>query len=134
MAPSLLFCWYVAENKKWQGGARMKTKVVVVLLSALLTLLVINPVPSYAGGHGYYNGWAVGGAFVGGAVLGSALAAPRYVPAPPPVVAYPAPAYASEPYAYPAPAYGYAAPGQWVVVPGRWVYGRWVPPHRVRYR
>jgi hypothetical protein len=87
----------------------MKAKVVVMLLAVMLTLLVINPVPSCAGGHGYYNGWAVGGAFVGGAVLGtvlgSALAAPRYVPAPPPAVAYPAPAYAPEPYAYPAPAY-----------------------------
>jgi hypothetical protein len=129
----------MSQNKKWQGGAIMKTKVVVVLLSALLTLLVINPAPSYAGGHGY-NGWAVGGAFVGGAVLGtvlgSALAAPRYIPAPQPVVAYPEPAYAPEPYAYayPAPVYAYAPPGQWVVVPGRWVYGRWVPPHRVWHR
>ena len=39
----------------------MKAKVVVMLLAVMLTLLVINPVPSYAGGHGYYNGWAVGG-------------------------------------------------------------------------
>jgi hypothetical protein len=39
----------------------MKAKVVVMLLAVMLTLVVINPVPSYAGGHGYYNGWAVGG-------------------------------------------------------------------------
>ena len=61
----------------------MKAKVVVMLLAVMLPLLVINPVPSYAGGHGYYSGWAVGGAFVGGAVLGtalgSALAGPRSI-------------------------------------------------------
>jgi hypothetical protein len=55
----------------------------------------------YGYGRGYNNGWAYGGAFLGGAVIGGWLARPYY--APPPVY-YAPPTYYAPPPVYYAPA------------------------------
>ncbi len=114
-----------------------RTIVVIILLGLISWALPVN---SHAHGHGWY---AVGG-FLGGVVVGTAIARPWYpvapvyvYPAPPVVYAYPPPVYVYPPnraYAYPDPAYApppaQSPPGEWVVVPGQWVDGKWVPSHR----
>ena len=71
----------------------MKKTVLIVLL-LLIGMALAFPQPGYSWGHR----WLVPGAFVGGALLGAAIARPAY--------GYPPPA----PYAYPAPAYGHGYP------------------------
>jgi hypothetical protein len=114
-------------------------KITAVILAVALGFVLVYPAAVQAGPHyygppahgyshnhgSYYNGWWVAGAAVGGVILGtvigSAIASPRYAPAP--VYAYPGQAYGA----------GYqseAPPGEWVTVPGRWVNGQWVPAHR----
>jgi hypothetical protein len=62
----------------------------------------------YGYGRGYNNGWAYGGAFLGGAIVGGWLARPYYAPppayyAPPPVYYAPPPVYYAPPPVYYAP-------------------------------
>ncbi len=114
----------------------MKKSIALIAIVGLAILMLLPPIPSYAGGHHGGSGLYAAGALLGGVllgtVIGSAISQPRYVaaaPAPAYVYPEPAPAYACP---SPGPAYAYASPpGEWVVVPGRWVNGTWVPPHRV---
>jgi hypothetical protein len=132
----------------------MKNKTVAIISVALVGVILALPATSHAwrrGGRGW--GWGPG-AFMGGALLGAAIAAPYYAyppPAyyPPPPVAYtPPPTYGyptppapppDQGYAYPTPpAASQAVPlaqiqgkGQWVDVPGQMVSNMWVPPHKV---
>jgi hypothetical protein len=80
-----------------------------ILFSVILSFFVVGS--AAAGGYGYNRGyynnpWAYGGAFLGGAVIGSLLARPYYY-APPPVY-YAPPAY------YPPPPVYYAPPPVYV--------------------
>jgi hypothetical protein len=123
-------------------------KVVAVMLAVVLGASLVYPAAAQAGQHyvvknyygtprsnyshhtgSYYNGWAVAGAAVGGAllgvVIGSAVSSPRYV------AAAPAPAYACPDQGYSSRYESEAPPGEWVTVPGKWVNGKWVPSHRV---
>jgi hypothetical protein len=52
----------------------------------------------YSYGRGYNNGWAYGGAFLGGAIVGGWLARPYY--APPPTYYAPPPTYYAPPAYY----------------------------------
>lgn len=110
---------------------------------ALIAISLVLPQAGHAwrGGH-HHGGWYGPGVFVGGVLLGTAIAAPRYyypppayVYAPPPVVYAPPPAYAYPDPAYPAraqgqPPVGQASAGQWIDVPGQTVNGTWVPGHK----
>ena len=74
-------------------------KRTVLIASLLLAAIALAfPQPGYSWGR-----WYVPGAFVGGALLGAAMASTAYGYLSPAPYAYPAPAYG-----YPAPAYGYA--------------------------
>ena len=69
----------------------------------LALILVTSAVTAQAGG--YYrgnNGWAYGGAFLGGAIVGGLLARPYYY-APPPVYYAPPPVYYAPPAYYTLP-------------------------------
>ena len=82
------------------GGLAMKRIITIVLILSFIALVAI-PVPANAGGG---NGWAIGGAILGGLLLGSVLnnhgrivvgpAHPHY----PPPVYYPSPVYPSPVY------------------------------------
>lgn len=118
----------------------MKGKAVAIFSITLVGVMLALPTTS----HAWRGGWGWGpGAFVGGALLGAAIAAPYYA-YPPPAYAYPPPQviYTAPPptYAYPSPpAAPQAVPspqvqgkGQWVEVPGQTVSNNmWVPPHKV---
>jgi len=114
----------------------MKSKGIAVIVAILLAVTLAAPSTSHA-----WGGWWVPGAFVGGVLVGTAIAHPWY--APPPVYVYPYPApqvvYTPPPpppqayYPPPAPPEAAAAPqgkGQWVDVPGQMVNNIWVPPHK----
>jgi len=120
----------------------MKTKIVTIMIVALVAISLTLPATSLAWGH--RGGWYGAGAFAGGLLLGAAIAGPWYAPYP--VYAYPAPqvVYAAPPVYAPSQAYAYPDPalsapqaqnetpsGQWVVVPGQSVNGTWVPQHKV---
>ena len=142
LASALLPSGY-AYDESTKGGRKMK-KMVAIMLAVVLGALLVYPAAAQAGhyyvvknyhgparhynSHSYYDGWAVAGAAVGGAllgvVIGSAVSPPRYVAAPAPAYACPDRAYSSR-YESEAP------PGEWVTVPGKWVNGKWVPSHRV---
>ena len=138
--------WY--ETSWASTGNIMKGKLIIVFIF-LLAVSLGAPSLSHARGHFYgrHYGW-YGGPFLGGVVVGSAIARPWYY-GPPPVYVYPAPsvvygapapapAYAYPPdeaYAYPDPTYrsgaGSEQPhGELVTVPGQWVGGKWIPSHR----
>jgi hypothetical protein len=72
-------------------------KTVLIALLLLAGIALAFPQPGYSWGR-----WYVPGAFVGGALLGAAIARPAYGYPPPAPYVYPAPVYG-----YPAPAYGY---------------------------
>jgi hypothetical protein len=119
-------------------------KTVLLTAVVLVGFSLALPQASYA--NGYYGGygWWVPGAFLGGMLLGAAIARPWYpppvyaYPPPAPVYAYPQPAYVYPPrqtYAYPDPNHSprpraESPPGEWVTVPGQWVGGKWVPQHK----
>jgi hypothetical protein len=124
----------------------MKTKIVTIMVVALVAISLGLPATSLAWGYrgGWHGGWYGPGAFAGGLLLGAAIADPWYAPYP--VYAYPAPqvVYAAPPVYAPSQAYAYPDPtvsapqaqnetpsGQWVVVPGQSVNGTWVPQHKV---
>ena len=151
----------ISECYIWINGApkkesRMKKGMLVVVL-VIATVTLAFPQAGHAGGHHYhYYGWYAPGAFVGGALLGAAIARPYYAyPPPAPVYVYPAPAYPpAYGYAAPSPVYAYppqqgaypggpepdpgsgyqgeGPPGEWVMVPGQYVNGTWVPEHQVQ--
>jgi hypothetical protein len=142
LASALLPSGY-AYDESTKGGRKMK-KMVALMLAVVLGVSLVYPVAAQAGhyyvvknyhgparhysSHSYYDGWAVAGAAVGGAllgvVIGSAVASPRYVAAP-------APAYAGPDRACSSGYESETPPGEWVTVPGKWVNGKWVPSHRV---
>ena len=73
-------------------------KIILITLLLLVGISLGLPQPGYTSGR-----WYVPGAFVGGALLGAAIARPYAYP-PPAAYVYPAPPV----YAYPAPpVYGY---------------------------
>jgi hypothetical protein len=111
------------ENRVCSGilvmNFAMRPRLATTLL--LATALAASPVAAEAGWHGGGGGNFVGGALLGlglGAVVGGALAQPRYAPppvyyAPPPPVYYAPPPpvyYAPGPPVYYAPPPGYYAP------------------------
>jgi len=80
----------------------------------------------------FIAGAALGG-IVLGAILGSAMSQPGYLPARQAAYSAPpsgSPAYA-QPYAYGTSYNQNVPPGQWVTVQGQWVNGRWIAPHNV---
>ena len=82
-----------------------------IIIACMTTLLLVASTATSAGGygyrhhgyghHGHHGGHA--GYFVGGLLLGTLLAPPRYVPSPP-VVYVPRPAYVGPRVSYVAPA------------------------------
>ena len=77
----------------------------------LALILVASAVTAQAGG--YYrgnNGWAYGGAFLGGAIVGGLLARPYYYAPPPMYYAPPLMYYAPPPMYYAPPPMYYAPP------------------------
>ncbi len=94
----------------------MKTTILITMLLVAIFSLAL-PQPGYSHSH-----WYIPGAFVGGALLGAALARP-YAAYPAPVYTYPAPVYA-----YPAPVYTYYGPRYYPryhgYYGGRGYYGR----------
>lgn len=118
---------------------RNKYLVIAVVLAVVVLALPTTGL-AWRGHHGHHRGWYGPGLFVGGVLLGTAIAAPRYYypqPAyiypPPPAVYAPPPAYAYPDPSCPsgsAPSSGQASAGQWINVPGQMVNGTWVPGHK----
>jgi hypothetical protein len=73
-------------------------------------LAIKNAVPTEVQAVRWGWGWGFGAGFLGGAVLGGALARPYYY-YPPPAYYYPGPVYAPAPVYGPPPAYYEAPPG-----------------------
>ncbi|HVN97085.1 MAG TPA: hypothetical protein VMT62_11695 [Syntrophorhabdaceae bacterium] len=126
----------------------MRRHVSIIVAVVLIVAVLFLPASSHAWGHfGHHYGWYAPGAFIGGVILGTAIARPYYYyPYPAPVYAYPPPTVV---YVNPQPVYvpnqAYASPdpaatsnaapnpatGEWIEVPGQYVNGTWVPAHKV---
>ncbi len=131
----------------------MNKKSLVIIIVALIGISLALPAVSEArrgGGRGG-RGWHRGGAFMGGALLGVAIARPWYYYGPSPYYDYPSPVvYTPMPVYSPNQANAYPDPtitplqdsmvtpgtdsksssGQWVEVPGQSINGKWVPSHK----
>lgn len=104
--------------------SRIVTRVKAIALGVLLVLFMSAPAFAhggyYRGGYGYGPGAAALGGLIAGTIIGGALLAPRYAPAPvyyapPPVYYAPPPVYYAYPPGYVPPPGYYAYPPGYVV-------------------